>query len=133
MCRKYVSSIAFKVGEYLQGTGRETALNDQMFFWECFRKWREHVVISEGEVQDIIARLEKWIQLRVERIMEKNHRRYYGECAAFIAALGEVKESRGVPLGKENTMRQYREAYSRRSAFHVELRAYGMKENRKKK
>ena len=35
------------------------------------------------------------ITMRVKGIMESNRRNYYGECAAFIAALGEVKESRG--------------------------------------
>lgn len=32
---------------------------------------------------------------RVEAIMGANRRNYYGECAAYIAAIGEVKEKLG--------------------------------------
>ena len=79
----------------------------------------------------ILERLEKWTQMRVEGIMEKSHRNYYGECAAFAAALGEVRESRGELWAKAKVMEEYRSQYSRRTAFHQELRAYGMADTRK--
>jgi len=63
--------------------------------------------------------------------MGANRRNYYGECAAFIAALGEVKESRGELNGKEKLMEAYKDAYSRRRAFHEELRRFGMIDTRK--
>ena len=59
--------------------------------------------------------------------MDANRRTYYGECAAFIAALGEVKESRGLNRAKMQIMEQYKKEYSRKRAFHQELRYYGMK------
>lgn len=59
-------------------------------------------------------------------IMKNNRRNYYGECAAFIAAFGEVLESLGKPNAKASIMNQYRSEYARRSSFHRELRAYGM-------
>lgn len=65
--------------------------------------------------------------------MEHNRRNYYGECAAFVAALGEVEESRGEPGAKKRIMEEYRSAYSRRTAFHQELRAFGMEDTRKRK
>ena len=48
-------------------------------------------------------------------------------CAAFIAAFGEVQESLGNPNAKAQIMNQYQSEYSRRTAFHRELKAYGMK------
>lgn len=69
---------------------------------------------------------------RVNGIMDGNYRKYYGECAAYIAALGEVKESRGEIGGRQKVMAEYKALYSRRSAFHKELRAFGMQDGRKR-
>lgn len=132
MCRKYVSSVKFQSEAYLNGTGRDTKEDDQGFFWECFLRWRERISISEEETEGILEKLENWIQMRVEGIMDKSHRNYYGECAAFIAALGEVRESRGELAGKAKLMEEYRSRYSRRTAFHQELRGYGMADTRKR-
>ena len=57
--------------------------------------------------------------------MSANRRNYYGECAAFIAALGEVKESRGEANGKQRYMTYYKDKYPRRSAFRAEMKAFG--------
>lgn len=132
MCRKYVSSVKFQSEAYLKGTGRTTQEDDQGFFWECFCRWKKGITISEEETEAILEKLEHWIQMRVEGIMEKSHRNYYGECAAFIAALGEVRESRGEMSGKARLMEEYRSKYSRRTAFHQELRGYGMADTRKR-
>lgn len=83
--------------------------------------------ISESETKMWLDRIDKWISLRVTGIMEGNHRNYYGECASYIAAFGEVQESLGIPSAKSCVMEKYRSEYSRRRAFHQELRAYGMK------
>ena len=70
--------------------------------------------------------IERYISKRTEAIMDTNRRNYYGECAAFIAAYGEVCESRGSYGAKTSIMEQYKTKYSRRRAFHQELREYGM-------
>ena len=57
--------------------------------------------------------------------MNANRRNYYGECAAYIAALGEVRESLGERSAKQKLMTSYKNAYSRRSAFREEMRRYG--------
>ncbi len=59
--------------------------------------------------------------------MSENRRNYYDECASFVAAFGEVLESRGIPGAKAKLMEEYRSKYSRRRAFHDLLRAYGMR------
>lgn len=131
MCRRALNSIQFDKESYLKGTGKSTDLEEQQFFWQKFLKWREHVRMPEEEAVEIIRKLERWVELRVTGIMENNRRKYYGECAAFAAALGEVKESRGEEGAKAKTLEAYRSRYSRRSAFHQELWGFGMRDTRK--
>ena len=70
--------------------------------------------------------VEQLVEKRVRGIMEANRRNYYEECAAFVAALGEVRESIGNPGAAQHVMTDYKKMFPRRSAFHRELRAYGM-------
>lgn len=63
--------------------------------------------------------------------MSENRRNYYGECAAYIAALGEVQESWGEKGAKQRLMTLYRDKYSRRSAFRQEMRRYGWIDGRR--
>lgn len=138
MLRKITDAASFTCREYMQGLlvqrmQRSTELDSERFFWECFGTWKKRVSITKPEEEKILKKLDQWIRLRVEGIMQGNHRNYYGECAGFIAALGEVKESRGELNAKAELMESYRAAYSRRTAFHQELREFGMKDTRKNK
>lgn len=127
MQSRAVFACGFKMEEYCKGTGNCIELNDSDMFWKLFNQWKDNVQISESETKMWLDRIDKWISLRVTGIMEGNHRNYYGECASYIAAFGEVQESLGIPSAKSCVMEKYRSEYSRRRAFHQELRAYGMK------
>ena len=70
--------------------------------------------------------LDNLIEKRTAGIMGANRRNYYGECASFIAAYGEVAESRGITK-KSEILERYRNEYSRRRAFIQDLRNYGLK------
>ncbi len=126
-----VHSIGFTVEDYSKGLSRTFELNDVELFWDLFGRWKKCNVLPEADQEQIINKLDKWIQIRVEGIMQNNHRNYYGECAAFVAAFGEVRDSRGERNGKDNIFEVYRTKYSRRSAFHGEMRAYGMKDRKR--
>ena len=132
MCHQITQALGFTSEAYFQGLGERDHGEDTALFWECFASWKKMNTVSEPEQDDILKRLDAWIRLRVKGIMENNRRNYYGECAAFIAALGEVMESRGERGGKARLMEYYRSVYSRRSAFHSELRAFGMRDTRKR-
>lgn len=127
MCRRLISDMNFSVKKYNIGLASDVKADDMVCFWELLKKWRAQVPISQEESQKIISRLEEWIELRTVGIMENNRRNYYEECAAFIAALGEAKESFGAFGAKQKIMEKYKSAYSRRRAFHQELRRYGMR------
>ncbi len=63
--------------------------------------------------------------------MDANRRNYYGECATYIAALGEVLKAMGEPGEKQRLMMSYRDAYPRKSAFREEMRRYDWRDARK--
>lgn len=127
MLDRAISACGFKADEYCKGTGYDIELNDSDLFWDLFNQWKEHVQISENDTKKWLDRIDNWVSLRVTGIMENNRRNYYWECASYIAALGEVQESMGAPFAKSRIMEKYRSEYSRRRAFHQELRNYGMK------
>lgn len=113
--------------KFYRGTEINSKLSDNELFSQLFNSWKNEVQLTAEESKKWLEKIEKWIASRATGIMEKNHRNYYGECASFIAAFGEVQESLGIPDAKAHIMEKYRNEYSRRSAFHKELVTYGMK------
>lgn len=131
MLTRIVFSISFSAEEYGKGTLKKQNANDYELLWECFKQSKVQNPIPEKEQQSYLKWIEQLVKKRVDGIMEGNHRKYYGECAAYIAALGELLESRGTFDGKQNLMLAYKQYYSRRRSFHEELRNYGMKDKKK--
>ncbi len=126
MCSMIVSLTGFNKEEYEKGILTPLRESSQEWFWKCFCHWKKNVTLPEGEKQMYLQWIDHLIAERVKGIMENNRRNYYGECAAYIAALGEVKESMGEIGAKQKILSHYKTLYSRRRAFHAELRTYGM-------
>ena len=114
-------SFAEEADDYEDSTDEKTVFSDLL------KTWKKEVHFSGNDAALWMERIDHWIEWRVEGIMNANKRNYYGECASFIAAFGEVQESRGIPKAKAMIMERYRAAYSRRRAFRDELCLYGMK------
>ena len=127
MVSKAKNGCSFDCAEYCMGMGAYEEGKTENLFEDCFEQWKENVTVNELQRDAWIKRLERWIESRVSAIMEANRRNYYGECAAFIAAFGEMLQSMGTANAKESVMQRYRKKYSRRRAFHEMLRGYGMK------
>lgn len=121
------SACEISADKFYRGTEINSKLSDNELFSQHFNSWKNEVQLTAEEIKKWLERIEKWIAGRVTGIMEGNHRNYYGECASFIAAFGEVQESLGIPDAKAHIMERYRSEYSRRSAFRKELVIYGMK------
>lgn len=132
MCRRIVTAVNFDKNEYQLGTDIQNDCTSETLFWECFKKWKETFELSEAQKQEYIQWIEKLIKKRVAGIMEASRRNYYGECASYIAALGEVMESRGLQGAKQRIFLDYKELYFRRRSFLAELRTYGMIDTRKR-
>ena len=115
----------FTIKEYMRGQHGETNRDEKELFYDCFLKWKNTVSITDEEKKEILSHIEKVLEKRVAAIMEANRRNYYGECAAFIAAVGEVKEAQGKKPEKQRYMSLYKEKYGRRHLFVSELKKYG--------
>jgi hypothetical protein len=98
---------------------------DEKKFNSYYSVWKEMTPMDEKLKLKAIQKIEKKIEMRTEGIMNGNKRNYYGECASFIAACGEVRESWGDIGAKQRIMTEYKNKYNRRSAFRAELQAYG--------
>lgn len=133
MLRRIVAAAGFDKSEYEKGTLRFIEESNEGWFLTCWNHWKRTVPLSREQREALLGWAEGLVTKRVQGIMEGNHRNYYGECAAYIAALGEARESGGEPNGKQAIMAKYMEAYNRRSAFRQVMRGYGMQDTRKKK
>lgn len=133
MLRRIVAAAGFDKSEYKKGTLRFIEESNEGWFLTCWNHWKRTVPLSREQREALLGWAEGLVTKRVQGIMEGNHRNYYGECAAYIAALGEAREAGGEPNGKQGTMAKYMEAYNRRSAFRQVMRGYGMQDTRKKK
>ena len=127
MLSRVVSASKFDVVSFCIGEYRNRDMGKTELFWSLFSEWKDSWRLSKEDAEEWLRFSEQLIAKRTAGIMEANRRNYYGECAAFIAALGEVNESRGLNRAKSLIMEQYKKEYSRRRAFHQELRYYGMK------
>ncbi len=99
--------------------------------WKCFLRWRKDYPLSEIQEKNCLAMVERLVDQRVKAIVSGQFRGHYNSVAALAAALGEVRESMGMPSGKERTMQKYKEEFPRHNAFGSELRSYGMSDTRK--
>ncbi len=126
------SAMRFSAEEYRKGTCGFEGIGDNDLFCQLFLKWK-FMVPMESAVRDrAVKRITVLLEKRTEGIMGANRRNYYGECAAYIAALGEVRESMGEIDAKQRLMTSYKDKYSRRSAFREEMRKYGWIDTKRK-
>lgn len=96
-------------------------------FWQAFQNWRKYFPMDEKERKNIMSWIENIIHQRAQAIVGGQHRNQYGQVAKLVAALGEAKESRGETGAKQGLMSQYKREFPRHSAFHGEMREYGVK------
>lgn len=119
------SAMKFSAEEYQKGTYGRNDIDENDLFFEIFSKWSSVVQMEPDIKTRAIKRISSLLEKRVEGIMGANRRNYYGECAAFLAALGEVQESLGETGAKQKLMTSYKDKYSRGSAFRAEMKFYG--------
>ena len=124
MAEKAKSAMGFSK-EYRNGTCGLEGIGENDLFCQLFLQWKSIVPMSSDIRNRAIKRITVLLEKRTAGIMDANRRNYYGECAAYIAALGEVQESMGEPGAKQRLMTSYKDAYPRRNAFRAEMRAYG--------
>lgn len=132
MAGKVKNAMNFSAKEYQKGICGLEGVNENDLFYSLFIKWKSLVKMEPDIGACAVKRITALLEKRTEGIMSANRRNYYGECAAYIAALGEVQESLGDAGAKQRIMTLYKEKYSRRNAFRAELRNYGWRDNKRR-
>ncbi|MCD8365383.1 MAG: hypothetical protein LUC83_06155 [Clostridiales bacterium] len=128
MCQIVDSSVGFSESNSLADVMKTVGDVDKDNFWTNFLFWKKSLNLAPEQKEAFLKRMEQMIAVRVQGIMDANRRNYYDECAAYVAAMGEARESGGERNGKQRFMQRYSTQYSRRSAFRRELKNFGMKE-----
>lgn len=126
LLRMVVLKEGFQSEKFFEGTILNRIQESEILFWELFSQWKQEEELQDECCTEWLKMIESYLSMRIAGIMEANRRNYYGECAAFVAAYGEVCESRGMTGAKNSVMKKYKNLYSRRRNFHQELRTYGM-------
>ena len=103
------NSMRFSVEEYKKGTCGLEGIGENALFCQLFSKWKSMVQMESDIRSRAAKRITALLEKRTEGIMDANRRNYYGECAAYIAALGEVRESMGEIDAKQRLMTSYRD------------------------
>ena len=126
------SAMRFSAEEYRKGICGLEGIDENDLFCQLFSKWKTMVSMESDVRERAVKRIAILLEKRTEGIMDANRRNYYGECAAYIAALGEVRESMGEMGIKQRLMTSYKDKYSRRRAFREEMRNYGWIDTKRK-
>ena len=108
------------IKDYYDGLPNDPEKDEYESFLELFMKWKENVKIDENKQERWIRKIGSLIEGRTEAILRGNHRDYYGECAAYIAAYGKVLSSKGIGSYIE-MINRYKDKYPRYRAFKKEL------------
>lgn len=112
-----------RIAEQVFGFQRQNT--EEPSFYDTFLQWKKETPVEETEKRKILYYLDKIMVERTDAIIEGNHRKYYEECAAYIAAIGEAKEAFGEPAAKQKDMSEYAVRYPRRTAFKGALQSFG--------
>ena len=127
MCKTATEYMSFRAEDYCRGTQLPPSnSSDEVLFWQLFQQTRYPEKLSDEEQQKIMKRLTDLTDLRTNLIVSGQKRGCYDECAAYIAALGKVKESHGVAGAKQLLLSSYKAKYPRHSAFIRELKSFGL-------
>ncbi len=126
------SAMKFSSEEYRKGVCGSEETGENELFCQLFLKWKSMVQMESDMRERAVKRITTLLEKRTAGIMDANRRNYYGECAAYIAALGEVRESWGELGAKQKLMTSYKDKYTRRSAFREEMRNYGWIDTKRK-
>lgn len=132
MADRVKEEMRFSPEEYCKGVYGFDGMSENDLFHQVFLNWKNSVHINAEVRERAVKKITVLLEKRTEGIMEANRRNYYGECAAYIAALEEMLESGGEVGAKQRLMTSYKDKYSRRSAFREALRNYGWIDARKK-
>lgn len=93
-------------------------------FWNYFQKWKGYFPMEEAERKKYLTWAEKIVSERADAIVSGQHRNQYGQVAALLAVVGEIKESMGTHGAAREIWTRYKGRFPRHSSFQKEMRDY---------
>ncbi|MCL2864833.1 MAG: metallophosphoesterase [Lachnospiraceae bacterium] len=95
--------------------------DDIELFWNVFSNWKKYFSISTEDEEKYLDWIEKTVVQRTTAIVGGKYRNHYEVVAELIAAIGEVKESRGQVGAKRAIMEKYEKQFPRHSSFRSKM------------
>ena len=129
MCHFLTRELPFDAADYCRGVGTASETDSTLLLWTCLLQCRQHTPLPDRE--HAVGLLRTLCTNMTDYVMEHNERRVYPECAALAAVLGEILETEGTIPAKNDFLLQCKNLYPRRTAYHRELRTYGMRDGKK--
>ena len=117
MLRILETGLPFHAKEYVKGLGISEISDNTNILWDCLQKCRSHTPLPDRESD---------CAQYTANVMQYNLRNDYATCAAYAAVIGEIMEFEGKTPSKNDYLLNWKQEYSRRTAYHRELRNYGM-------
>ena len=128
MLRILETGLPFRTEEYIKGLCISEISDNADMLWDCLQKCRSHTPLPDREgALDI---LQKHCAEYTANVMKYNLRNDYAKCAAYAAVIGEILEAEGRISSKNSYLLNWKQAYPRRTAYHRELRNFGMKDGK---
>ena len=124
MLRILETELPFNNDKYLRGLNANVKQADADILWECLQKCRSQTPLPNCE--NALHILQTHCTEFTDYVMTLNMRYDYAACAAYAAVIAEILEAEGKTPSKNTYMLERKQAYPRRTAYHRELRAYGM-------
>ena len=125
MRRLAMQALSFTAESYKRGLCATEGTDDDALFIKLFRQTTDRTPLSQEQQEAILGKIGSLIDMRVKAIVSQQKRNQYEESAAFLAAWGEVFESRGKPDGKQCILTIYRDQFPRHNAFTAALKRFG--------
>ena len=127
LCYSLIRHLPFSKSEYETGNpSSDLGLEDVAFFYSLFVEWKDSIKGLEAVKKEIYEHLESKIYSTVRLTLSRQERNFYDTMAAYVAALGEVKESWGKMGVKQKILQAYRSEFYRYPRFMKCLRHHGM-------
>lgn len=128
MLRILETGLPFRTEEYIKGLDMIAPSSHSEMLWSVLQTCRNHTPLPDRE--SALDILQKHCAEYTANVMKYNQRNDYSTCAAYAAVIGEIMESEGRIPSKNDYLLNWKQAYSRRTAYHRELRNCGMKDGK---
>ncbi len=121
--------LGFREEVYRRGLPASDSGDDRFSFPAVFEQWKKTVVLPDSdETEEILASIEKSMEIRVNFMNLSYGSSIYEECAEFLGALGDVHESLGHTGEKQRILTACARKYPHRKNLLSELIGVGWEE-----